>query len=207
MARLGLIEAAERFDPDRGPFLAYAVPTMVGNVKRHFRDHGWVVRPPRQIQEKQADIARAQEELTHLLNRRPTVADVASFLGLTPGEVQEARDIAGCFQPASLDATLTHSDNDLNGLLGEQQPQMDSIEALATISPACRQLPDSDKRLLYLRFFKLCSQEEIAAEFGISQMQVSRWLRRTLAQLKEIIGDIDPRSGQPQHRPIQRKSA
>jgi RNA polymerase sigma-70 factor (sigma-B/F/G subfamily) len=191
VARLGLIEAVERFDPDRGPFLAYAVPTMVGHVKRHFRDHGWVVRPPRQIQEKQAEIARAKDELTHVLRRRPTVADVATYLGFTVQEVQEAQDIEGCFHPASLDAALAHSTNDLNGLLGEKEPQLESIEALATVSPACLHLPESDRRLLYLRFFKMCSQEEIAAEFGISQMQVSRWLRRTLARLKEDIGETD----------------
>jgi RNA polymerase sigma-B factor len=191
VARVGLIEAVERFDPDRGPFLAYAVPTMVGHVKRHFRDHGWVVRPPRQIQEKQAEIARAKDELTHTLRRPPTAADIAAYLGFTEQEVQEAQDIEGCFHPASLDAALAHSANDLNGLLGEKEPQLESIEALATISPACLQLPTSERRLLYLRFFKMCSQEEIAAEFGISQMQVSRWLRRTLAQLKEAIGDMD----------------
>lgn len=191
VARVGLIEAVERFDPDRGPFLAYAVPTMVGHVKRHFRDHGWVVRPPRQIQEKQAEIARAKDELTHILRRRPTVADIATSLGFTEREVQEAQDIEGCFHPASLDAALAHSANDLNGLLGEKEPQMESIEALATVSPACLQLPENERRLLYLRFYKMCSQEEIAAEFGISQMQVSRWLRRTLAQLRESIGDMD----------------
>ncbi len=195
VARVGLIEAVERFDPDRGPFLAYAVPTMVGHVKRHFRDHGWVVRPPRQIQEKQAEIARAKDELTHTLRRPPTAADIAAYLGFTEQEVQEAQDIEGCFHPASLDAALAHSANDLNGLLGEKEPQLESIEALATISPACLQLPTSERRLLYLRFFKMCSQEEIAAEFGISQMQVSRWLRRTLAQLKEAIGDMDPTAG------------
>lgn len=197
VARLGLIEAVDRFDPDRGPFLAYAVPTMVGHVKRHFRDHGWVVRPPRQIQEKQAEIARAKDELTHLLRRPPTVNDVATHLGFTAQEVQEAQNIEGCFHPASLDAALAHSANDLNGLLGEKEPQLDSIEALATVSPACMQLPENDRRLLYLRFFKLCSQEEIAAEFGISQMQVSRWLRRTLSQLKEDIGDVDPVTAVP----------
>jgi len=192
VARVGLIEAVERFDPDRGPFLAYAVPTMVGHVKRHFRDHGWVVRPPRQIQEKQAEIARAKDELTHTLRRPPTAADIAAYLGFSEQEVQEAQDIEGCFHPASLDAALAHSANDLNGLLGEKEPQLESIEALATISPACLQLPAAERRLLYLRFFKMCSQEEIAAEFGISQMQVSRWLRRTLAQLKDVIGDMEP---------------
>ena len=150
------------------------------------------MRPPRQIQEKQAEIARAKDELTHMLRRRPTVSDVANHLGLTEHEVQEAQDIEGCFHPASLDAALAHSANDLNGLLGAKEPQLESIEALATISPACMHLPEDERRLLYLRFFKMCSQEEIAAEFGISQMQVSRWLRRTLAQLKEDIGEMDP---------------
>ncbi|HYP44718.1 MAG TPA: sigma-70 family RNA polymerase sigma factor [Propionibacteriaceae bacterium] len=207
VARLGLIEAVERFDPDRGPFLAYAVPTMVGHVKRHFRDHGWMVRPPRQIQEKQAEIARAKDELTHQLRRRPTVADIANYLGFTKQEVQEAQDIEGCFHPASLDAALAHSANDLNGTLGEKEPQMESIEALATVSPACRHLPDSERRLLYLRFYRMCSQEEIAAEFGISQMQVSRWLRRTLAQLKADIGDMEATEASDHPAPAPRVSA
>lgn len=192
VARVGLIEATRRFDPDRGPFLAFAAPTMVGHVKRHFRDHGWVVRPPRQIQEKQAEIARAKDELTHLLQRRPSDTDVAGYLGFTEREVQEAQNIEGCFHPVSLDAALSHSTNDLNGLLGEDEPQLENIEALATVSPSCLRLPEPERRLLYLRFFKTCSQEEIAQEFGISQMQVSRWLRRVLAQLKDDIGVMEP---------------
>ncbi len=192
VARVGLIEAVERFDPDRGPFLAYAVPTMVGHVKRHFRDHGWVVRPPRQIQEKQAEIARAKDELTHVLRRRPGVSDLAAHLGFTEQEVQEALDIEGCFHPTSLDAAMANSANDLSGLLGAKEPQLESIEALATISPACMHLPEDERRLLHLRFFKMYSQEEIATEFGLSQMQVSRWLRRTLTKLRQDIGDTDP---------------
>lgn len=190
VARLGLIDAVNRYDPEHGPFMSYAVPTMVGYVKRYFRDQGWVVRPPRHIQEKQAPIAHAKDELTQILRRPPTVNDVASHLGFTPLEVQQALDIAGCFQPASLDAS-TDTLNDLNESLGERDQHFDSIDALATVGPACRHLPDRERRLLYLRYFQMLSQEDIAAELNVSQVQVSRLLRKTLARLRRNIGDID----------------
>ena len=185
------VEAVERFDPDRGPFLAYATPTMVGNVKRYFRDHGWVVRPPRAIQERQAAISRGRDDLTHQLRRLPNTAEIASHLDLTTTDVREAQNIQGCFQPASLDMTVGDGESDLSDTLGREEPDLERVEALATVSGACRQLNEDEKRLLYLRFFAMQSQEEIGAEFGISQMQVSRWLRRVLGQLKTTIGDTD----------------
>jgi len=192
IARLGLVEAVERFDPDRGPFLAYATPTMVGNVKRYFRDHGWVVRPPRAIQERQAAISRSRDDLTHELRRLPNAFEIAAHLDISTTDVREAQNIQGCFQPASLDMTVGDGDSDLSDTLGQEEPDLERVEALATVSRACRQLDEDEKRLLYLRFFAMQSQEEIGAEFGISQMQVSRWLRRVLGQLKTTIGDTEP---------------
>jgi len=196
IARLGLVEAVERFDPDRGPFIAYATPTMIGHIKRHFRDHGWFVRPPRAIQEKQALISRAKDDLSHLLARQPTIVEIANHLGLTEQDVREAENIQGCFHPASLDVALGDS-NGASGhgfaeVLGGEEPALENINVLATVSPACRQLPADDRRLLYLRFVAMCTQDEIAADFGISQMQVSRWLRRVLRELKATIGELEP---------------
>lgn len=192
IARLGLVEAVSRFNPDRGPFLAFAVPTMVGHVKRHFRDHGWFVRPPRPIQEKQLAITRAREDLSHTLHRRPSTTDIASHLNITQHDVREASNIAGCFTPASLDAPLNDPSHSFSDTLGDTQPELDNIDALATISPACLLLPPDDRHLLFLRFFLLRSQDQIGAELGISQMQVSRRLRRILTQLKTAIGDLEP---------------
>jgi RNA polymerase sigma-B factor len=193
IARLGLVEAVTRFDPDRGPFLAFATPTMVGHVKRHFRDHGWVVRPPRPVQEKQLEISRAQDDLSHQLRRNTT--DIASHLNFTEQDVREAANLAGCFNPTSLDAPHRDRGSDFGhsyaDTLGETQPEMNDVDTLATIEPACRVLPPDDRHLLFLRFFLLRSQSEIGAELGISQMQVSRRLRRILMQLRTAIGELE----------------
>jgi RNA polymerase sigma-70 factor (sigma-B/F/G subfamily) len=195
VARLGLVEAVERFDPDRGPFLAFAAPTMVGHVKRHFRDHGWFVRPPRPIQERHLEVARARNDLTYRLGRQPSTVEIAQHLGLDLGDVRETENMQGCFHPTSLDAGPFGQDSgDGSGyadVLGTVEPEMASIDAVATVSPACRLLPAEDRWILYLRFFLLCSQEEIAAELGMTQMQVSRRLRRILMQLKTSIGELD----------------
>jgi RNA polymerase sigma-70 factor (sigma-B/F/G subfamily) len=196
VARLGLVEAVERFDPDRGPFLAYGVPTMVGHVKRHFRDHGWFVRPPRAVQERHIEVTRARNDLTYRLGRQPSMEDIARHLELDVRDVREAGDVGGCYHPSSLDASLLGQDSGNGGsyadVLGSDDLQLEGIEAVVTISPACRQLAAEDRRILYLRFFLMRSQDEIAAELGTSQMQISRRLRRILAQLKTVIGELDP---------------
>jgi RNA polymerase sigma factor (sigma-70 family) len=195
VARLGLVEAVERFDPDRGPFLAFAAPTMVGHIKRYFRDHGWFVRPPRPIQERHLEIARARNDLTYRLGRQPSTVEIGQHLGLDPGDVREAGNVQGCFHPTSLDAGPFGQDSGSGGgyadLLGSDEPELASIDAVATVGPACRRLPAEDRWILYLRFFLLCSQEEIAAELGMTQMQVSRRLRRILTHLNSSIGGLE----------------
>jgi RNA polymerase sigma-70 factor (sigma-B/F/G subfamily) len=197
VARLALVEAVERFDPDRGPFLAFGVPTMVGHIKRYFRDHGWFVRPPRSIQERHVEVTRATNDLTSRLGRQPSTVEIAQHLGLNAGDVRAARNVQGCFRPTSLDASpVTGASDGDSGrsyadVLGSDDLQLASIDAVVTVSPACRQLSAEDRRILYLRFFLMCSQDEIAAELGTSQMQISRRLRRILTQLKAAIGELD----------------
>jgi RNA polymerase sigma-70 factor (sigma-B/F/G subfamily) len=204
VARLGLVEAVERFDPERGSFLAFAVPTMVGHVKRHFRDHTWVVRPPRPIQERHHEITRARDDLSRGLCRPPTTTEIAGHLNMAVEDVREAMNIQGCYQPTSLDAGVSESGNNFSpryaDTLGEDQPELANVETLATVSPACLLLPPEDRELLFLRFFVLCSQEEIGAQLGISQMQVSRRLKRILTQLREEIGGLDTPT-EPLHHP------
>jgi RNA polymerase sigma-B factor len=187
---MALLKAARNFDPSHGvEFLSYAVVTMKGEVKRQFRDYGWMVRPPRPIQKLQGDVSRADSELTHRLGRSPKVAEVAEYLGVAEDDVVEALSADGCFTPTSLDTPVGA---DGTGVLGEMIPGEDSAmseaEARIMLAPAVRALPERDREVLYLRFFKQQTQVQIAEEIGVTQMQVSRILSRVLAQLRGQLG-------------------
>ncbi len=189
-AAMALLKAARNFDPDRGvEFLSYAVVTMKGEVKRQFRDFGWMVRPPRPVQKLQADLSRADGELTHVLGRSPTVSEVAVHLGVAEDDVVEALSADGCFTPTSLDTPVG---SEGSGVLGELLPGDDSAmneaEARVMLTPAVRALPERDREILYLRFFKQQTQAQIAEEIGVTQMQVSRILARVLTQLRGQLG-------------------
>ena len=192
VAHLGLVQAVERFDPARGAFLAYAVPTMVGSIKRYFRDHSWAVRPPRELQEHQAEITAAKDDLTQVLRRSPTVTDLADHLRLGEQQVRAAQRSQACFSATSLDAPSYEGGASVGDQLGDCDQDLDRLEAALTLRAAFASLPARDRRLLYLRFVQDCSQEEIGLEFAVSQMQVSRWLRRTLGRLREAIGELEP---------------
>ena len=185
-ASMALLKAARAFDPSRGvEFLSYAVVTMKGEVKRQFRDFGWMVRPPRPIQKLQADVSRADTELTHQLGRSPKVSEVAAHLGVPEEEVVEALSADGCFSPTSLDTPVG---NDGTGVLGEliagDDTAMSEAEARVMLQPAVRALPEREREILYLRFFKQQTQAQIAEEIGVTKMQVSRILSRVLSQLR-----------------------
>ena len=185
-AAMALLKAARAFDPTRGvEFLSYAVVTMKGEVRRQFRDYGWMVRPPRPIQKLQADVSRADAELTHQLGRSPKVAEVAAYLGVAEDDVLEALSADGCFTPTSLDTPVG---SEGSGVLGELIPSDDSAmseaEARVMLTPAVRALPEREREVLYLRFFKQQTQAQIAEEIGITQMQVSRILSRVLVKLR-----------------------
>ena len=185
-ASMALLKAARSFDPTRGvEFLSYAVVTMKGEVKRQFRDYGWMVRPPRSIQKLQSDVSRADSELTHRLGRSPKVSEVAAYLDVAEEEVLEALSADGCFTPTSLDTPVG---SEGSGVLGELIPGDDSAmseaEARVMLTPAVRALPEREREVLYLRFFKQQTQAQIAEEIGVTQMQVSRILSRVLVQLR-----------------------
>lgn len=194
VACLGLVKSARGFDSLKSDnFLSYAVPTMLGEVKRFFRDNAWVVRPPRRIQELQADISSTSAKLTHDTGQVPSPREVADSLGLAEAHVNEALTADGCFSPSSLDRpggddeSLTLSDT-----LGRQDGGYDRAEAVVALRPLCRQLSERDRRILYLRFFHEWTQARIAAEFGVTQMQISRLLSRILRQLRTELGAAEP---------------
>jgi RNA polymerase sigma-B factor len=186
VAYLGLVKAADGFDPDVGtPFLSYAGPTIRGEIKRHFRDLGWMVRPPRRIQELQARITAADAELSQSLGRSARPSEIAAHLGEALEDVNEALATVGCFTPSSLDrpagedGTMAISD-----LLGGEDLAQGAVEARAMLAPVVRRLGDRDRRILLLRFFRGWTQQEIAEDIGVTQMQVSRLLTRIMADLR-----------------------
>ena len=187
VARLGLVEAAARYDPALGSFLAFAVPTMTGMIRRHFRDRGWSVKPPRSIQEQFPRLSQARQELAHELLRWPTTREVAARLSLSAEQIQLTRQADGCFQTSSLDAFVGPRPEPLGERLPELEDRYAVVEQQLILEPAWRQLSDRDRRVVYLRFYDELSQREIAEEFGVSQMQISRWLTRILARLRDIV--------------------
>jgi RNA polymerase sigma-B factor len=191
VARLGLVEASVRYDPSLGSFLGFALPTMMGVIRRHFRDRAWSVKPPRCIQENAAVVARAREDLTHELLRWPTVGELAAYLSLTEDEVRAARQVDGCFQASSLDVPVGQRAESLGESLSQVETRYDLVETSLTLEPAYRQLSERDRRLVYLRFYSELSQREIADEFGVSQMQISRWLVRVLRSLRQYLSEDD----------------
>jgi len=195
VAYTALTRAARDFDPSRhDEFLSYAVPTIRGEVKKHFRDRGWMVRPPRRIQEAQGRIAQAEGALWQELGRSPKPTEIAAHLGLPLDEVIEAMAADGCFTPASLDRPV----DSLNGvttlgdLLGERDPDRLAAEARAVLAPVVTRLAERDRRILYLRFFEERTQEQIGEEIGVTQMQVSRLLTRILRDLRAELGKAEP---------------
>jgi RNA polymerase sigma-B factor len=189
-ATMALLKAARKFDPDNGAeFLTYAVVTMKGEVKRQFRDFGWMVRPPRPIQKMQADVSRAEAELTQTLGRSPRVREVADHLGVSEDAVLEALSADGCYSPTSLDLPVGEQGTSVLGdTLPGEDTAIDEAEARIMLMPAVKALPERDRKVLYLRFFKQQTQSQIAEEIGVTQMQVSRILSRVLGQLRGQLG-------------------
>jgi RNA polymerase sigma-B factor len=198
VAYAALTRAARDFDPSlHDEFLSYAVPTIRGELKKHFRDHGWTVRPPRRIQEAQARIARAEAHLCQQLGRSPQPSELAAHLDLPVDDVIEAMAADGCFTPTSLDRPVTGVDGaggsaTVGELLGDDDVQQPAAEARATLAPVVRRLKERDRRILYLRFFEGLTQQQIGEELGITQMQVSRLLTRIMRDLRHDLGETDP---------------
>ena len=188
VARIGLVEACHRFDPERGSFIAFAIPTINGVLKRHFRDHGWLIRPPRRTQELASGIWKQWPALVQRLGAMPTEADLARQLGQPVAAVSDARYASQSYSPTSMEAAVERGVS--FGSAGAEE-ELHQVEARLIIDAALTQLTEAERRLLILRFFDQRSQAEIAAELGTSQMQVSRLLTRLLVKLRLIIGSLD----------------
>jgi RNA polymerase sigma-B factor len=187
VATIGLIKSIDRFDLDRGvEFSTYATPTIVGEIKRHFRDKGWAVRVPRRLQELKLSLTKAISDLAQREGRAPTVSELAAHLGMSEEEVLEGLESANAYSTVSLDAPDS-GDEDAPAVadsLGMVDDALEGVEYRESLKPLLEQLPPREKKILLLRFFGNMTQSQIAAELGISQMHVSRLLARTLAQLR-----------------------
>lgn len=191
VATVALIKALDRFDSERGvKFSTYATATIVGEIKRHFRDKGWALRVPRRLQETGLQVSRTVTDLSQNLGRSPTIREIAAETGLRDEEVIEAMDSAHAYSTMSLD--VPSEDGGRNPLLDlpQEDEAIEIMEAWAAVGPAIQALPPREQHILYLRFFRGLTQTQIADELNLSQMHVSRLLSKTLRALREKVGDV-----------------
>lgn len=190
----GLVKAVHRFAPSSGnDLLTFAVPTVRGEVRRHFRDHGWSVRPPRRIQELQWRARRCTERIQHERGRPPATAELAAELGVSEAECREAMSMAGCYQPTSLDLPVGRGPTgtmSLGDALGDpsERSGYDTAEARVMLRPVLARLGDRDRRIVRLRFFEDRTQQQIAHALGVTQTQISKLLARILHGLRQELG-------------------
>ncbi len=188
VASLGLLKAIDRFEPDRPTaFSSFAVPTILGELKRHFRDKGWSVRVPRDLQELAVRVERETEELARQLGRAPTSAEVAEHMQIRVEQVLEAREAAGAYRAVSLDRSRDEDDEEggLGESMGIEDPGFGHAEDVATIQRLVGVLSDREREVLRLRFAEDLTQSEIGARVGVSQMHVSRLIRQAVVRLRE----------------------
>jgi RNA polymerase sigma-B factor len=185
---IGLIKSIDRFDLERGvEFSTYATPTIIGEIKRHFRDKGWAIRVPRRLQELRMQISAATAELTQSLGRSPTPRELGEAIGCSVEEIIEGIESSNAYSTLSLDAADDGGEDggvSMLEMIGVDDEGLEHIEIRESIKPLLEALPAREKRILLLRFFKNKTQTEIAEEIGVSQMHVSRLLSRTLDQLR-----------------------
>ncbi|MFB7472872.1 RNA polymerase sigma factor SigF [Kitasatospora sp. NPDC056184] len=185
---IGLIKAIDRFDPERGvEFPTFAMPTVVGEIKRFFRDTSWSVRVPRRLQELRLALTKAGDELSQRLDRSPTVAELAVCLGVSEEDVVEGLAVGNAYTASSLDSSPSEEDGEgpLAERLGYEDLALEGVEYRESLKPLLAKLPPRERRIIMLRFFGNLTQSQIGEEIGISQMHVSRLLTRTLTQLRE----------------------
>ncbi|MEV3857252.1 RNA polymerase sigma factor SigF [Streptomyces sp. NPDC050095] len=194
VAALGLVKAVDRYDPERGnAFESYAVPTVTGEIKRHFRDHMWTLHVPRRVQDLRNRVRFAQHELSQSIpGRAPTLAEIAAHANMTEDEVRTGLEALDSFTALSLDAELPGSDDgySLADALGSADPALDVVVDREAVKPRIAALPERERRILYMRFFGDMTQSRIAEELGISQMHVSRLINRCCHRLRdEVLAD------------------
>ncbi|MEV6350514.1 SigB/SigF/SigG family RNA polymerase sigma factor [Actinoplanes sp. NPDC051851] len=190
VAVIGLIKAIDRYDAERGvEFAGFAIPTIIGELKRHFRDRTWSIRVPRRLQELRLAITAANSTLTHTLDRSPTVADIAAHLEISEEEVLEGLEGARAYNSTSLSTPVTaESNTTLGDTLGEQDTSFEHVELRVSLGPALACLDEREQKIITLRFYGNLTQTEIAEQVGVSQMHVSRLLARALTKMRRHIG-------------------
>jgi RNA polymerase sigma-B factor len=193
VASLGLVKAVERFDPDRGfAFTSFAVPTIVGELKRYFRDAGWALHVDRGAQERARRVIHGQQKISARTGHPPTISELAQYLEMTEEDVLDGLQTAEAYDAVSLDAPLQGTDDGTSSRLesiGNDDYRLESIDDQATIFAAAKRLPQRERQILFLRFGEDLTQTEIAERVGVSQMQVSRLLRRSLQRLRDMTDD------------------
>jgi RNA polymerase sigma-B factor len=186
-AAVGLIKAVDKFDPSRGvDFAGYAIPTIIGELKRHFRDRTWDIRVPRRLQELRLAISEANSNLLQTLGRSPTVADIAAHLRITEEEVLEGLEGARAYNAVSLSTPTGDGERatELGDMLGDVDGEFELAELRVALGPALSTLDEREQRILTLRFYGNLTQSQIAEQIGVSQMHISRLLARALAKLR-----------------------
>ncbi|MEU5361954.1 RNA polymerase sigma factor SigF [Streptomyces sp. NPDC005925] len=191
VAALGLVKAVDRYDPDRGhAFESYAVPTITGEIKRHFRDHMWTLHVPRRVQDVRNRVRFALQDLSaNLSGRRPTVAEIAEHANLSEEDVKVGLEALESFTALSLDAELPGSEDgySLSDALGAPDPALDTVVDREAVKPRLAALPERERAILYMRFFDDMTQSRIAEQLGISQMHVSRLISRCCGRVREQV--------------------
>lgn len=200
VAALGLINAVDRFDPNRGKdFLSFAVPTITGEVRRYFRDHGWSMRVPRRLQELRSAINKSVTQLGQDLGRAPTAGELAEHLGVSVEDVYEGYQVGAAYRISSLDELASHdedSNSTVEETVGAEDERLSTVDDRAYLSPAMAQLSERERTIVGLRFFDHLTQTQIASRMNMSQMHVSRLLSRSLAKLRSVLAtESDEESG------------
>ena len=191
VGRMALVKAANGYRTGCGHgFVAYAGPTIAGEIKRHFRDCGWAVRPPRRLQEVRADLSSEQERLTHDLHRDPTTAELAEALGVAPGEVVRARECSAAYRAVSLDLPVDHDSHPVE-VVARESLDIDRMLRVDSVLHALHALTERERRIVHLRFVEDRTQSEIGEVLGVSQMQVSRLLSSLLAKLRHGLDETE----------------
>ncbi|MBX7470321.1 SigB/SigF/SigG family RNA polymerase sigma factor [Streptomyces sp. MAG02] len=211
VAALGLVKAVDRYDPDRGAaFESYAVPTITGEIKRHFRDHMWTLHVPRRVQDLRGRVRAATQELAANGGaQQPSTVDLAEHTGMTEDEVRAGLEAINSFSALSLDAELPGGDDgySLSDSLGSADPALDIVVDREAVKPGLRCLPERERKILYMRFFRDMTQSRIAEDLGISQMHVSRLITRCCSRLREEVMGQEALGRAPLRREAMRREA